>query len=36
MDEQKHTRKPTTVYVSTECGMVFFVNYFTRQIDKII
>lgn len=36
LDEHKNTRKPTTVYVSTECGLVYFVNYFTRQIDKII
>jgi len=35
-DDFKHARKPTTVYVSTECGLIYFVNYFSRQIDKII
>lgn len=34
-DDQQR-RKPTTVFVSTECGLLFFVNYFTRQVDKVI
>jgi hypothetical protein len=35
-DEIKQSRKPTTIYASTECGLIYFVNYFSRQIDKII
>jgi len=36
VDEQKGTKKPTQVYVSTQCGLLFMVNYFSRQVDKII
>jgi WD repeat-containing protein 90 len=33
---EKGTKKATTVYVTTHDGLLYFVNYGTRQIDKII
>lgn len=35
-DPKAQTQKPSYVYVTTTCGLLYFVNYFTRQIDKII
>lgn len=29
-------KKPMNVYVSTECGLVYIINFFSRQVDKII
>ena len=29
-------KKPSIVYVTTECGQLFIINYFSRQIEKII
>ena len=36
IDSQKGTKKPTSVFVTTECGLLFIINYFSRQVDKII
>ena len=36
IDEQKGTKKPTHAFVTTECGLLFIVNYFSRQVDKIV
>jgi WD40 repeat protein len=32
----KGTKKASTVYVSSQDGLLYFVNYSTRQVDKII
>lgn len=29
-------KKPSLIYVTTECGQLFIVNYFSRQIEKIV
>mmetsp|Transcript_6192 Transcript_6192/g.10031 ORF Transcript_6192/g.10031 Transcript_6192/m.10031 type:complete len:135 (+) Transcript_6192:1499-1903(+) len=34
--QQGKDGKPGYVYVATTCGLLYFVNYFTRQVDKII
>ena len=36
LDSQKGTKKPTSAFVTTECGLLFIINYFSRQVDKII
>jgi WD40 repeat protein len=33
---EKDKKKPTYVYVTTNCGLLYFINYNTRQVDKII
>ena len=33
---EKGQKKPSYVYVTTTCGLLYFANYATRQIDKII
>ena len=30
------TRKVSQVLVSTECGLLYIINYFSRQVDKIV
>ena len=29
-------RKVSQVLVSTECGLLYIINYFSRQVDKIV
>jgi WD40 repeat protein len=29
-------KKPVNVYISTECGHVYIINFFSRQVDKIV
>lgn len=33
---EKGQKKPSYAYVTTTCGLLYFANYATRQIDKII
>jgi len=33
---EKNEKKPSYVFVTTNCGLLYFANYATRQIDKII
>lgn len=35
-ETEKGAKKPKIVFVTTNCGLLYFVNYSTRQIDKII
>jgi hypothetical protein len=30
------TRKVSQVLISTECGLLYIINYFSRQVDKIV
>jgi WD40 repeat protein len=29
-------KKPVNVHVSTECGLVYIINFYSRQVDKIV
>lgn len=33
---EKGQKKPSSVFVTTNCGLLYIVNYGTRQVDKII
>ena len=29
-------KTPTSVFVTTACGLLYFVNYNTRQVEKVV
>jgi WD40 repeat protein len=33
---EKGLKKPTNVYVTTLCGLLYIVNFSSRQVEKII
>lgn len=33
---EKDQKKATVVFVTTNCGLLYLVNYGSRQVDKII
>ncbi len=33
---EKGVKKATTVFVTTNCGLLYFINFATRQVEKII
>jgi len=32
----QNKKKPMDVYVSTKCGLVYIINFYSRIVDKII
>jgi len=33
---KQKSKRATQVFVTTECGLLYIINFFTRQVDKII